>query len=238
VNRLTFLTWNMALMKRSSQAPPNWSVDQTEASFREQVLNLAPDLVLLQELPRMVPFVETHGMVRANPESHSGNLATLVRHELLATEPTVTTVAGCGILTTFHQMLTVANVHLAPGPGKRAEAERLEQFAEIVESSPTEAIVIVGDTNTRVGEVSTLEAADLHGEQPPSPTWDSRRNRFDEGPNHHEFHAYFTRWFASPGVSVSDVQVLDDPLENDGHRFHLSDHFAMSGSISWDVGGF
>ncbi len=208
-----------------------WSMEQSEAAFREIALRVAPDLILLQELPRLVPFVETHGMVPANPESHSGNLATLVRVELMAEPPEVQTVDGCAILSTFGGELTVANVHLAPGAGKAAEGARLEQFAQIVESSPTERLVIIGDTNTRVNEVATLEAAELRGERPPRATWDSRRNRFNSGPHATEFTAYFTRHFASPGVRVGNVSVLADPLEVDGEFFHLSDHYGLSGTI-------
>ncbi len=216
-------------MERSAEAPHTWGMEHTEAAFRQITLELSPDLILLQELPRLVPFVETHGMVRANPKSHSGNLATLVKHEILAGKPTVLAVAGCAILTTFNEELTVANVHLCPGPGKRAQARRLAQLARIVEASPTPKLLIVGDTNTRVGELDPLSDVGLIGDQPPRPTWDSRINRFNAENRVREFRAYFTRWFASPGVSVSGVEVLDSPIEADGHRFHLSDHFGLYG---------
>jgi endonuclease/exonuclease/phosphatase family metal-dependent hydrolase len=225
------MSWNLALMKRSAQAPHTWGIENTEAAFREIALAHSPDIIVLQELPAMVPFVETHGMIRANPESHSGHLATLVKHELIARGPTVVTVVGCAILATFDDDLTVANVHLAPGTGKRSEAQRLGQLARIVEASPTPELLIVGDTNTRVGEVDTLESAGLRGARPPRPTWDSRVNRFNSMRDSHEFRAYFTRWFASPGVSVSDLTVLDSPIETDGHSFHLSDHFGLFGRV-------
>ena len=67
-------------------------------------------------------------------------------------------------------------------------------------------------------------------EKPPQPTWNSRRNRFRR--DGAQFSAYFTRWFAGPGVTVSDVRVLDRPEEADGARFHLSDHFALVGTVS------
>lgn len=217
------------MFEPSAQAPLSWEVFDTEAAVRERVLEVAPDLVLYQELPAMVPFVETHEMIKANPRSHNGNLATLVTHDLAASEPVFTIVPGCALLVTFADpAVTVANVHLAPGRG--AAGERLAQLADVVEASPTEALVIVGDTNTRVGESDALAEAGLVGEKPPRPTWDSRRNRFRE--DLPEFAAYFTRWFASPDVAVSDVRVWDEPLERLGRRFHLSDHFAMSGVIT------
>ncbi len=232
---LSFLSWNLALLERSAQAPPAWDQAAAEAEVRDRVLVVAADVVLLQELPGLVPYVETHDMIRANPRSHSGHLATLVTHELMATEPAHRVVPGCAILTTFTgagagPALTVANVHLASGPGASATAERLAQLADVVEASPTEALLVVGDTNTRAAEMAAVEAAGLATVRPPRPTWDSRRNRFRAGGA--EFSAHFTRWFASPGVTVSEVAVWHQPLVVDGHRFHLSDHFALSGRVT------
>ncbi len=227
-DNVTFLSWNLAMIERSAEAPPQWDVSDTEAAVRDRVLVLAPDLVLFQELPGFVPFVESHGMVRANPRSHSGNLATLVGLDRMVREPVVTVVPGCALLTTLAEpALTVANVHLAPGPG--AIGERLEQVAAVVAASPTEALLIVGDTNTRRAEIGAIEAAGLVTAKPPRPTWDSRRNRFRPGP---EYSAYFTRWFASPAVTVSRIKVWHQPLRHDRYQFHLSDHYALSGTVT------
>ena len=228
---LSFLSWNLALLQRSAQAPHTWGIENSEAAFRQIALDYSPDIIALQELPGLVPFVETHGMVRANPKSHSGHLATLVKHELLARNPPSLVISGCAILTSFDDDLTVANLHLSPGAGKRAEAHRLQQLARVVEASPTPNLLLVGDTNTRVSEVVAIEAADLRGVQPPRATWDSRTNRFNQNEQAREFRAFFTRWFASPGVSVNEVSVLDSPIEADGHRFHLSDHFGLFGRV-------
>jgi endonuclease/exonuclease/phosphatase family metal-dependent hydrolase len=228
---LSFVSWNLAMFEPSAEAPLSWEVFDTEAAVRELVLAAAPDVVLYQELPGLVPFVETHDMIKANPRTHNGNLATLVTHELAASAPGFTVVEGCAVLATFADpAVTVANVHLAPGRG--AAGERLDQLARIVEASPTEALVVIGDTNTRVAEAELLAEAGLHGARPPRPTWDSRRNRFRTGMA--EFAAYFTRWFASPDVAVTDVRVWHEPLERLGHRFHLSDHYALSGVIHLD----
>jgi hypothetical protein len=91
-------------------------------------------------------------------------------------------------------------------------------------------LLIVGDTNMRVDEAETLVDLGFSGEKPPHATWDSRRNRFRA--DMPEFSAYFTRWFASPGVSVSDVQVHRAPVEDGSHRFFISDHYALSGHVS------
>ncbi len=228
---LSVLTWNLAMLETSADAPRSWQVHDTEAAIREQVLIAAPDVLLYQELPRMVPYVETHDMIRANPRTHSGHLATLVTHDLMATAPRFVTVAGCALLTTFDDpAITIANVHLAPGPGPSAAAQRLAQLADVADASPTPALVIAGDTNTRADEIAEIRAAGFVAERPGRPTWDSRRNRFrDDAP---AFTAYFTRWFASPDVVVSDVRVWDGPIERDGTHFHVSDHFALSATLT------
>lgn len=210
------------MLERSDAAPPSWGIEHTEAAIVGRLLDLDPDLVFFQELPGLVPYLPTHGLASATPESHQGHLATLVRSGLrtdaIASSPFV-------VLVTLGD-LTVANVHLAPGPGAEPTRRRLGQLQAIVEASPTDALVIVGDTNTRAAEVGAVEALGLHTVTPPEPTWDSRRNRFrSEGPR---FTAHFTRWFATPDVVVDDVEVLSEPEVVEGRRFHLSDHHALA----------
>jgi len=226
---LNFLSWNLAMLERSAAAPLFWDASATEAAVREEVLSFEPDLVLYQELPGLVPFVETHVMVPANPRSHSGNLATLVSQDLAEGGLYPTTVDRCALLTTFEALdLTVANVHLAPGKG--AAPDRMMQISQIIQASPTDALVIIGDTNMRLVEADQLVEMGFNGDKPPSVTWDSRRNQFRR--DMPEFSAYFTRWFASPGISVTDVQVHNQPIDHDGVEFFVSDHFAMSGTIT------
>ncbi len=231
---LSFLTWNLAMLARSAQAPPAWDSEHTMFAVRERVLAVEPDVVLFQELPRAVPYVETHDMIKANPETHQGNLATLVSHDLLSRcgEPQVAVVGRCAVLVSFDLAglgpVTIANVHLEPGPG--AGAERLAQLADIVEASPTANLAIIGDTNTRVDELGALAEAGLDAPRPPKATWNSKRNRFNAGGP--EFTAYFTRPFATMTLRVAGQRVLDDPERtDDGHTFHLSDHYPLTGRI-------
>ncbi|MFV0525828.1 MAG: hypothetical protein ACK5RL_15175 [Acidimicrobiales bacterium] len=244
---LRVLTWNLALLARSAAAPVGWRQDQTEERIREEVVALRPDLIAYQELPGLVPYVDTHDMVRANPASHSGNLATLLTHRLMSTEPPVRVVPHTAVLTTVAPPeldgatpvaatpvtvppVTVANVHLAPGPGN--EADRFEQLAAVVAASPTERLAVVGDTNTRARELDAL-AGELGLQAPelPGPTWDSRRNRFHvDGVS---FVASFTRVLVAGGVSATAFDVRSVPLEVDGHRFHLSDHYALAATLRW-----
>jgi len=157
-----------------------------------------------------------------------------VTHELNATAlpPQIRAVDGIGLLATFgtdeDDSFTVANVHLEPGRG--AADRRLEQLSRIIGASPTQRLLIVGDTNMRLDEGDVLFEAGFTGEKPPHATWDSRRNRFRFGGN--EFTAYFTRWFASPGLSVDEVVVHRTPVEFQGTPFFLSDHFALSGTLT------
>lgn len=217
------------MFERSASAPVFWDPSNTEAIVREHVLETSPDVVLYQELPGQVPFVESHVMMRANPRSHSGHLATLIKQELAEPAPRLTTVKGCALLTTFAGAnLTVANVHLAPG--KAAAPDRLMQLTKVIQASPTKALVIIGDTNMRMAEAEQVVDLGFTGDKPPHVTWDSRRNRFRR--DMPEFSAYFTRWFASPGVTVDKVQVHRDPVEHNDHQFFVSDHFALSGRIT------
>lgn len=218
------------MLERSAQAPLGWDVHDTEEAVRDLVLAARPDVVCLQELPGLVPFVETHDMIRSNPRTHSGNLATLVSHDLMQTRPAHSAVAGCALLTSVTDPdLTIANVHLTPGAGPDARAARLDQLGLIVEASPTPRLLIVGDTNTRLDEIDALRERGLTTIRPPRPTWDSRRNRFREDST--AFTAYFTRWLAGPGLEVEDVRVWEGPVEREGRHFHLSDHYALSGVV-------
>ena len=178
----------------------------------------------------MVPYVETHDMLRSNPRTHQGYLAFLVRRSLLEADqptPLVTTVSQTGVLATFGD-LTVANVHLASGRG--AWERRLDQLTAVVAASPTTHLVVIGDTNVRVAEEEAIAELGLRGSLPPSHTWNSHANRFHlRGAR---FTASFTRWFASAGVTVEDVEVLRRPIVHDEHRFWISDHFALLGRVS------
>lgn len=223
------MTWNLAMLEASDEAPRGWGLEHAEEAVRQVVMEIDPDIVVFQELPRLVPYIPTHGMVKANPETHSGNLAVLLRHELMAEDPTFTVVNGCAVCVAVSPTISIANVHLMSGPGSDAALMRADQLARIVDAAPTDQVLVVGDTNTRANEIDALAGQGLTSERPPRPTWDTVKNPFRSGGR--EFRAYFTRWFATANVSVSDVSVLDEPFEHDGHRFHLSDHFALVGSL-------
>jgi hypothetical protein len=218
------------MLERSEQAPPDWGQEHTQTEVRTVVLDESPDLVLFQELPGIVPYVETHDMIRSNPRSHSGNLATLVGHDVMDEQPTFTAIAGVGLLTTFvDRDLTVANVHLAPG--KAGAQLRLEQLQAVVDASPTADLAVIGDTNTRTDEEQAIAQLGLTGPRPPEPTWNGRKNRFRGRSG--EFLAYFSRPFVTADLQVTELRVLSDRwVAVDGARFHLSDHFGFAGSIS------
>lgn len=227
---LTFLTWNLALLERSAQAPPHWSQLDAEHAVRQSILALGPDVILYQELPGLVPFVETHGMIRSNPKTHSGHLAVLLTHELLDADLYPVSLPGGALLVTLDQLdLTIANVHLAPG--RQGRTQRLATLEAIAARSPTERLLVAGDTNTRSAELPAIAALGLTAPDLPTPTWDARRNRFRaDGPR---FTASFTRYFVRGDVDVTDVEVHTAPVVvDDAHQFHLSDHFALSGTVT------
>lgn len=228
---MRLLTWNLAMMERSEDAPLQWGQADAEAVVRETILRLRPDVVCLQELPGVVPFVETHDMIRANPRSHSGNLAVLVTHQLMSTEPSFSTVTRTGIVVNFsHLALTVANVHLAPGKG--GAEQRRHQLSVVLDAAENKDVVVIGDTNLRVDEEHAIASLGLTAELPPQPTWDGYRNRFrgDQG----RFRAYFTRALATSGVTITSQEVIDDPTEVHDHYFHVSDHFPLLIDVSVD----
>ena len=225
----SFLSWNLCMMNPSEQAPASWRPDLAESEIRKFILELAPDFVFFQELPGMVPFVETHDLLPANTKSHCGNIATIVRKELMK-DVTAEAVDRFAVVAKIESKnLTLANVHLEPG--RNGAGRRKEMLATIVNGCDTDGLVVVGDTNSRLSEEEKLAThLGLVGEKPPKATWDTRANRFrEEGP---KFTAYFTRYFHNEYTSVTDVKVWDEPLEHDGREFHLSDHFALSGKAS------
>lgn len=232
---LTFLTWNLALLERSAQAPARWGQLDSEDAVRTFVLDAGPDVILYQELPGLIPYVETHGMVRSNPRTHSGHLGVLLTHELLADEPTTVTVDGCALLVTLATPdLTIANVHLAPG--RQGRTRRLATLEAIAARSPTERLLVAGDTNTRGDELAAIADLGLGTPDLPGPTWDGRHNRFRlDGPR---FTASFTRYLVRGDLDVVDVRVHTEPVVGeDGRPFHLSDHYALSGTVNLTATG-
>lgn len=218
-------------MQRSDEAPIDWREDQTEAEIRKRVLALNPAVVCFQELPGMVPYVETHDLAPANTITHSGNLATIV-HQSLMPELTCSVVGRFAVLTTFEKYgITIANVHLEPT--RQGAGKRKKMLAMIQDQCPTTSLLIVGDTNTRVDEESAIAQLGLQGARPPRPTWNSKTNGFRKRQKEmRSFSAYFTRYFHNDACLVGDVQVFDRPLERQSHRFYLSDHFALSGEVA------
>ena len=228
---MKIVSWNLAMLERSAEAPGSVDRSDIEEAIRRFTLDLEPDIVCWQELPNQVPFVETLDLMQATTQSHSGRLATLIAKDSSASqrEPTVKAIDGVGLLSTFPELdgrpaFSVGNVHLEPG--KNAVGHRLEQLGILVAQSPTERLLIVGDTNMRVADVEFVTQAGFHAPKPPRPTWNSKKNRFLS--NAHGFTAYFTRVFASPGIELGLMTVHDKPEIVDGTRFYWSDHFALS----------
>ena len=229
-DKLTFLSWNLAMLERPAAAPIDWEPEHSQAEVRDVVLAESPDVVVFQELPGVVPYAETHDMVRSNPISHSGNLATLVGNDLMEeANPRPITVPGCGLLTVLFDAVTIANVHLAPGPGQAAV--RRDQLESVIAAAPTEDLVIIGDTNTRLAEEYGLAAIGLNGPRPPEPTWDSKRNRFRE--DGQEFVAFFTRAWTFGAPKISELRVLSSNTVDIGDGpFHVSDHYGLAATVT------
>lgn len=222
-----FLSWNLNMMNTSAEAPSGWRVDQTESLIRQRVLEHDIDVVCFQELPAMVPYIETHELAPANTISHNGTIATVVKKELF--EGMVCRAVGrFAVVCVFPEIsLSIANVHLAST--RSGGEERLVQLQTLYKVCPTKSLLIVGDTNTRVAEEAAIAEAGLMGKRPPTPTWDSRRNQHSDRSDSRAFSSYFTRYFHNDAVEVEQVTVHNKPLNFDGAEFFLSDHFAISG---------
>lgn len=230
MSALSFVSWNLCMLVPSQQSPANWRADQSEAIIGEILQRVAPDFIFFQELPGVVPSLETHELLPATVISHCGNVATLAKKSLLAhlQSYTIDRFAVCAQVDALD--LTLANVHLEPGRGRQSEARRAAMVRQIVERCATQSLLIIGDTNTRIGEEELLAELGMQGERPPEVTWDTHANRFrDAGP---EFSAYFTRYFHNASTVVEHVKVWSKPIVQDQHEFYLSDHFAISGTVS------
>jgi len=215
------------MMNHSAEAPMGWRIDQTESLIRQRVLETKADVVCFQELPAMVPYVETHDLAPANTISHNGTIATIVRKDL-ADQMVCRAIGRFAVVCVFQKLnLTVANIHLEPTKG--GAEKRLQQLAQLVDICPTKSLLIAGDTNSRVAEESDFTAIGLAGQRPPAPTWDSHRNQHAEKSQNRAFSAYFARYLHSRNLSVSEVEVFNKPIELDGDSFFLSDHFALTG---------
>ena len=224
----TFVSWNLCLLEPSAEAPSNWRIDLTESKVREFILELKPDFVFFQELPAMVPYVEDYDLIPSNTISHSGTIATIAKKELMD-DLESKAIGRFGVFTAVRSArLTFANVHLEPG--RDGDHKRLQMLKTISDTCPTTALAIIGDTNMRVAEEASLESLGLSGERPPSPTWNTKRNKYRAGGR--GFTSYFTRYFHSDRVEIDNVKVHDDPIEQDGDQFFLSDHFALSGRVT------
>lgn len=220
----TFLTWNLAMMERSDFAPANWRIDQTEAAVRDLVMRLDPDVVLFQELPGMVPFIETHDMAPANTRGQTGDIATLVRHSLMP-GLTATTSENAVLVHFANTPVTLANVHLPSGKG--GANYRKYAVQDIKKDCATDELLVLGDTNTRTREEKTFRMLGLTGKRPPEPTWNGRISKYRHGAR--AYTAYFTRAFHTKGMRLTDMQVITDPIKQGTKSFHISDHFPLLG---------
>lgn len=210
------------MMATSDYAPAGWRMDETEAAIRGLVLEHDPDVVLFQELPGMVPYIETHDMVPANAKGQTGDIATLVRRELM---DGLVAETQAGAVLARVAGVTLANVHLESGSGGTdARLGTLSALCKAVDGP----LVVIGDTNTRVAEEEAIEALGLIGPRPPAPTWNGRICRYRKGAR--EFTAYYSRAFGRD-VMLEIETVVSTPLGARGERFHLSDHFAFTGKI-------
>ncbi len=212
------------MMRRSAEAPHQWGIEHSEEAIRSFVAERDPDIVCFQELPGLVPYIDTHALVPVSTRSHHGDIATLIRSGLMSrTESRVE--KGFAVITKIGD-LTVANVHLAPGAdGAIARLAMLHQLA----AGASDPLVVLGDTNMRLSEWDLAAEMGFAVAKPDQPTWDSRVNRFnEEGAG---FAAYFTTVATRGAVSAAGLEVSTKPVRYLDKSFHLSDHYPLTGDL-------
>ena len=215
------------MLERSDFAPSGWRMDQSEAAVRHLVMEADCDVVMFQELPGLIPYIDTHEMAPANAKGQSGDIATLVRRALMP-EISASRIKNAVMIHVAPMDLTIANVHLPSGRG--GDGARIRTLKEIKRSSKSKHLAIIGDTNTRTKEEESIAKLGLLGDRPPEPTWNGTLNKFRQ--SERSFTAYFTRAFHSSDLKIAKPKVWTKPIERQGQSFHLSDHFAMTGRIT------
>lgn len=226
-----FLSWNLSMLVSSEQAPSGWDAEYTEDAIRRFILREQPHWVLFQEIPDHVPYTEGYSLVRQQTESHCGSIVTLMRDDMADIPITHTIVDRCAVLSHLPGLdTTIANVHLTPG--KSGAASRLRML-ERIRDAASDRILVVGDTNTRVDEEKEISGLGFACDRPPSVTWDTRVNRYRS--EMRKYSAYYTRYFIKGDLQVRGVGVANTPLNVDGKKFFLSDHFALSGTLDIPV---
>jgi len=231
------MSWNVAMLKPSHQAPPDWTAENTEDAVLDAIEAERPGLLHLQELPTAVGlgYIEGYVHLDKTTESHCGCIHTYVRSDLAGLIEDVRVLDRFCVLTQLRLPsgagLQAANVHLLPH--KQNAGNRLAQASEILSCGPELHTLVAGDTNTRQPEAAEWRRGlGLVGEMPAKQhTWDGFANRF-HGPETFKFRSSFSRLFHSKGVHVDHVRILKDPIERGGRRFFLSDHHAFVGTLS------
>ncbi len=230
---LRFISWNIALVTQSQQAPDTWTQTRAVAAITRLLEANPSDVIALQEVPASWnPDIAGYLTLEAETTSHSGRIITLLSKKVVASNQIVTCpVHGSAVLVDIGGLVTVANVHLCPGPFHQ---ERYAQLSDIVETNQNSHLLVVGDTNTRGKELAAIETLGLVTVRPPSPTLDWRRNRFHrDRPNIPRISSYYTRAFTTANIAVSGMAVWNQPTKTgDGTEFFLSDHFALSGTAT------
>lgn len=184
-DRLTILTWNVAMCEASLSAPASWrgshglfgarqgvissgtegrgseANDRAAQALVNAIVSVDADVLCLQECPKKWAEVALakHGYcAMGSAPSHCGNVVLLLK-EFLAPLADRVQIVGPSVAVRLSlpevPEITVASSHLAPF-AKGAD-ERTRQLTHLVTAVPTETCVLAGDYNMRQAEDSTVE---------------------------------------------------------------------------------
>jgi len=240
---VSILSWNISNCKPSA-ASINWSKDQNANEIRAQILNLDPDIILLQEAPQY--FCQSfEDYLYQNPlgevlksTSHCPFVFVLIHKRL---KPSISssvneegfilvnaTLSIAGGPTAF----TLASFHLAPyKENTKARIAQLECLRH--HASDCESIHIFGgDSNMRKAEwaKTTLSGCyrdaweECGSDQKTRWTWNSKINHYHK--DGHKFACRFDRVF-SIGSQKQKVVAKDFRVLGSHRTWFLSDHFGI-----------
>lgn len=184
-DRLTILTWNVAMCEASRTAPASWrgshglfgarqgsmpfgsdgggseANDRAAQALVDAITSFDADVLCLQECPEKWAEVALakHGYcAMESAPSHCGNVVLLLKEFLTSVADRVQVVGpSVAVRISLPDVpeFTVASSHLAPFA--KGAGERAQQLTRLVTAVPTERCILAGDYNMRQAEDSTVE---------------------------------------------------------------------------------
>jgi endonuclease/exonuclease/phosphatase family metal-dependent hydrolase len=252
--RLTVLTWNIAMCQPSRAAPaaPHFEhlagsslvIDPAADAIASVIANANADVVCLQECPSErwadVALAEHDYRAIGSARSHCGFVVVLVKMHLAALADR-TRVDGPSVAVRLclpdAPNVTVVSSHLTPFAD--GAQERTRQLTCLVAQVATDLCVFAGDFNMRKAEDAVAEklgggivdAWKASGEDRDKKfTWDSYKNKY-HGSDAFKFTARFDRVYLRGGLGVQTFELVGSETVNEREGHYLSDHYGILSAV-------